>query len=97
MSPDLRITQEIRIPTDAELAAELERGAVPAHTMRNWSESCDLADTQELPAIPETRPASEWSPDALARLLADVKRDVLESSGVPSAALFGAESGMVRR
>ena len=72
MSPDLRTTQEIRIPTDAEIAAEHSRGATPTHEMRNWSPECDLADTQELPVIPETRPASQWSPSALDRLLADV-------------------------
>lgn len=51
MSPDLITTQEIRIPTDAELAAEQERGAVPTHELRNWSPECDLADTQELPIV----------------------------------------------
>lgn len=82
---DLRATQEIRVPTDAEIAAEHSRGAIPTHEMRNWSESCDLADTQELPAIEDapfaaplmaapfrTRPASEWGPSALDRLWADV-------------------------
>lgn len=53
MSPDAITTQEIRIPTAEELAAEYERGPIPEHIMRSWGESCDLAETQELPAVSE--------------------------------------------
>jgi len=68
MTTDMRTTQELPA-VGAIPVAEHE----PHHVLRNWSPECDLADTQELPAVPETRPASEWSPESLERCLADVQ------------------------
>jgi len=53
----LRTTRECPVVTTA-LAASIQ---------------ADLATTRELPAVPEVRPASQWSTSALDRLLADLE------------------------
>lgn len=50
----MRTTLEMPAVSSAELMDEM-RGPIPTHEMRNWSESCDLAETQEMPAIEEDR------------------------------------------